>query len=102
MRCRKYCEQNGLMVADVFREVHNGVALGERSEFMKMRARYLQGEVDGVVVDNFSRLARGMENHFLLTQEMQENNIRLFCVSEKEGDNSYVRVSEGEQRERLN
>jgi len=83
---RTYCEQNGFTVAGVFKDVFTGAVWRERKEFMKMRERYLRGDVSGVVVRTYSRFTRIIADYLVLTQEMQENNIRLFCVNEQYDD----------------
>jgi len=53
---------------------------------MKMRARYLAGEADAVVVRTYSRFTRMIVDYYVLTHEMREHNIKLFCVKEQYDD----------------
>ena len=90
--CRAYCEENGFVVTGVFQDVFTGSVWRERKGFMKMRERYLLGEVSGVVVRTYSRFTRMIADYFILTQEMQENNIRLHCVKEQYDDTPMGRM----------
>ena len=90
--CRVYCEQNGFTVAGTYKDVFSGSVWRERKEFMKMRERYLMGEVSGVIVRTYSRFTRMIADYFVLTQEMQENNIRLLCVKEQYDDSPMGRM----------
>lgn len=84
---REYCELHGLTVTDVVREVYTGAVWRERKEYMeKVRKLYLEGKADGVVVRTYSRLTRIVAHYFVLTQEMKEHNVRLFCVKEQYDD----------------
>src|SRR5438876_1299305 len=53
---------------------------------MAMRQRYLAGEVQGVVVRTYSRFTRVIADYFVLTQEMREHNVKLYCVKEQYDD----------------
>ncbi len=86
--CRAYCEDTSHHVAGVFMDVYTGSVWRERQGFMEMRARYLAGEADAVVVRTYSRFTRMVADYFILTQEMRERNVRLFCVKEQYDDTS--------------
>jgi site-specific DNA recombinase len=89
---REYCDQHGFMVGDVIKEVYTGSVWRERKLFMKMRERYLAGEVQGVVVRTYSRFTRMIADYFVLTQEMREHNVKLYCVKEQYDDSPLGRA----------
>ena len=84
--CRAYCEDNSHHVAGVFMDVYTGSVWRERQGFMEMRARYLAGEADAVVVGTYSRFTRMVADYFILTHEMREYNVKLLCVKEQYDD----------------
>jgi site-specific DNA recombinase len=83
---REYCDELDFIVIDVIKEVYTGSVWRERKLFMKMRERYLAGEVQGVVVRTYSRFTRMIADYFVLTQEMREHNVKLYCVKEQYDD----------------
>jgi len=83
---REYCDEQGFIVVDVIKEVYTGSVWRERKLFMKMRERYLAGEFEGVVVRTYSRFTRMIADYFVLTQEMREHNVKLYCVKEQYDD----------------
>ncbi len=83
---REYCDEHRYIVVDVIKEVYTGSVWRERKLFMKMRERYLAGEVQAVVVRTYSRFTRMIADYFVLTQEMREHNVRLYCVKEQYDD----------------
>jgi site-specific DNA recombinase len=83
---REYCDERGYIVVDVIKEVYTGSVWRERKLFMKMRERYLAGEVQVVVVRTYSRFTRMIADYFVLTQEMREHNVKLLCVKEQYDD----------------
>jgi site-specific DNA recombinase len=83
---RAYCDERGYIVIDVVKEVYTGSVWRERKLFMAMRERYLAGEVQGVVVRTYSRFTRMIADYFVLTQEMREHNVKLYCVKEQYDD----------------
>ncbi|MFL5589196.1 MAG: recombinase family protein [Ktedonobacteraceae bacterium] len=84
--CREFCYDNGHYVTGVFQDVYTGSVWRERQGFMKMRARYLAGEADAVIVRTYSRFTRMIADYFVLTQEMRDYNVRLLCVKEQYDD----------------
>jgi site-specific DNA recombinase len=79
---RAYCEDNGLYVGVVHREVFSGYQYREREKLSLMRERYLSGKIQGVVIRTFDRLSR-KEVHFgILLEEMEHNGVELYCVKE--------------------
>ena len=75
--CREYCEEYGHKVMGVFQDVYTGSVWRERENFMHMRARYLVGEADAIVVRTYSRFTRMIVDYYVLTHEMREHNIKL-------------------------
>jgi site-specific DNA recombinase len=84
--CRDFCEIGNHYVVGVFQDVYTGSVWRERKDFMKMRARYLAGEADAVVVRTYSRFTRMIADYYVLTHEMQEYNVKLVCVKEQYDD----------------
>ncbi|HVU70195.1 MAG TPA: recombinase family protein, partial [Ktedonobacteraceae bacterium] len=79
---REYCAEHNLVIGMVHREVFSGYQYREREKLTLMRERYLSGKIQGVVVRTYDRLAR-KEVHFgILLEEMEHNNVQLFCVKE--------------------
>lgn len=81
--CRAYCEQHDLVVTDVFRDMGCGLDWQNRNAFPRMRKKYLNGEVSGVVVLNPGSISRNLEHLLLLTQEMAEHHITVYYVEER-------------------
>jgi DNA invertase Pin-like site-specific DNA recombinase len=84
--CRDFADLGGHTVAGVFQDVYTGSVWRERKGFMEMRARYLAGEAQAVIVRTYSRFTRMIADYYVLTQEMREHAIRLFCVKEQYDD----------------
>ena len=82
----EYCDQHDFIVVDVVKEVFTGSVWRERKLFMQIRGRYLAGEVEGLVVRTYSRFTRMIADYFVLTQEMREHNVKLYCVKEQYDD----------------
>ena len=84
--CRDYCDIGNHYVVGVFQDVYTGSVWREREGFMAMRARYLAGEADAVVVRTYSRFTRMIADYYVLTHEMREHNMKLLCVKEQYDD----------------
>ncbi len=80
--CKAFCAEHGLTVVDVLREVASGTALHEREQLMAMRARYLQGKLDGIVIRTLDRLSRHAPDLLALQEEMGLHNATPHCVKE--------------------
>ena len=90
---RAYCDDNGLYVGTVHREVYSGYQYREREQLSLMRKRYLSGEIQGVVIRTFDRLSR-KEVHFgILLEEMEHNGIEFYCVKEVLEDTIIGRIT---------
>jgi site-specific DNA recombinase len=86
MDCRDYAEIGNHHVMGVFQDVYTGSVWRERKGLMDMRARYLAGEAQAVIVRTYSRFTRMIADYYVLTQEMREHGIRLICVKEQYDD----------------
>lgn len=95
--CRIHCEHNGFIVAGVFKDVYTGSVWRERKGFMEMRAKYLRGDADAVLVRTYSRFTRMIAHYYVLTEEMKERNIELLCVKEKYDNTVIGRMLQGIQ-----
>lgn len=84
--CRDFADLGGDYVAGVFQDVFTGSVWRERKGFMEMRARYMAGEAQAVIVRTYSRFTRMIADYYVLTQEMRELAIRLLCVKEQYDD----------------
>lgn len=80
--CRRYCEQVGLIVGEVFQEVAPGTQYQERSHLTGLRRRYLRGESQGVVVSSPDRLSRSHVHLAILVHEMGTHGVTFYCVDE--------------------
>lgn len=79
---REYCQEHGLVVGMVHREVYTGSKYRERKDLSLMRSRYKAGEIQGVVIWTFDRLARNQMHFCVLYDEMKHHDVKLFCVKE--------------------
>lgn len=95
--CTEYCDENGHKVVGVFRDVWTGSVWRERKGFMEMRARYLKGEADAVLVRTYSRFTRMIADYFILTQEMKDHGVKLLCVKEQYDDTPLGRMLQAVQ-----
>jgi site-specific DNA recombinase len=90
---RAFCEENGLIVGMIHREVYSGYVYREREKLALMRERYLSGKIQGVVIRTFDRLSR-KEVHFgILLEEMEHNSVQLHCVKEVLEDTLIGRIT---------
>ena len=79
--CRLYCEQNGLTVADVYRETFSGATM-ERPQLWRVRDAVRTGAVSDVVFFKVDRLSRDMTDALVLIQEMERKGVRVHCITE--------------------
>jgi site-specific DNA recombinase len=93
-RCaREYCQEHGLIVGMVHREVWSGYEYRERDKLSLMRERYQSGKIQGVVVRTYDRLSR-KEVHFgILLEEMEHLGVELHCVKENLDDSLLGRMT---------
>jgi len=79
---RTYCEENGLLVGMVHREVFSGNMYREREKLSLMRERYRDSKIQGVVIRTLDRLSRSQVHNAILMEEMEHHKITLHCVKE--------------------
>jgi DNA invertase Pin-like site-specific DNA recombinase len=77
---RLYCEENGLIVGEVHREIYTGFQYRERKLLSLMRERYRDGRIQGVVVRTLDRLSR-QQTHVAILMEEMENTTTLRCIA---------------------
>src|SRR5207302_9417732 len=68
--CREYCEAQGLTVGLVNYDSLSVLQLRERVALNRMRSRYLDGTIQGVVVTSLDRLSRSSVHLAILVNEM--------------------------------
>ena len=78
IRCREYAKHHGLEIVEVFRDEGFSGAVVERPGIMQMIA-FLKRETKAyvVVIDDISRLARGLEAHLALRAALNKLNCTL-------------------------
>ncbi len=79
---RRYCEDNGLIVGMVHREVFSGYQYRERKGLEQMRVRYRDGKIQGVVIRTLDRLSRSQTHVAILMEEMEHYGVTLYSVKE--------------------
>jgi site-specific DNA recombinase len=79
---REYCRANGLIIGMVHRETYTGYLYRERKKLSVMRERYLNGNIQGIVIYAYDRLSRKEVHLGILLEEMEHNDITLYCVRE--------------------
>ena len=80
---REYCTEQGLIVGEVHREVYTGYKYRERKKLGRMRSRYRDGKIQGVVIRTLDRLSRHQTHIAVLLEEMEHHGITVHCVKEK-------------------
>lgn len=83
---RVYCQEHGLTVGIVHREVFSGFQYRERQKLDLMRSRYRDGLITGVVIRTLDRLSRSQVHNAILMEEMEHYSVMLHCVKEKIDD----------------
>ena len=81
--CRAYCEQLGLTVGMVFREIGTAYQYRERPCLSQMRQRICSGDIQSVVVTAIDRLSKNQIHLIILLEEMDQHHVTLLSVSEK-------------------
>jgi len=81
--CRTYCEQHGLTVGMVFREIGTAYQYRERPYLSQMRQRIRSGDIQSVVVTAIDRLSKNQIHLIILLEEMDQHHVTLLSVSEK-------------------
>jgi site-specific DNA recombinase len=83
---REYCREHGLIVGEVWKETYSGFVYRERKKLAKMRERYRDGRIQGVVIRTLDRLSRNQTHVAVLLEEMEHYGVALHCVKEKIDD----------------
>src|SRR5579884_3296232 len=79
---RAYCQEHGLVVGLIHREVWSGYQYRERERLSLMRERYRNGKIQGVVIRTLDRLSRSQVHNAILMEEMEHHKVTLHCVKE--------------------
>ena len=74
------------MVGTVYREVFSGMQLKQRPLLNRLRQRYLDGAIHGVVITRLDRLSRSIVHSILLVHEMETYHTQLYVVQEELAD----------------
>src|SRR5215218_2299637 len=71
--CREFALAQGLLVseANMYREVHTGNDLAERTRLSALRAAARRGEVDVVIAHGVDRLSRNQAHLYILADEWE-------------------------------
>lgn len=80
---RKWAEEHGYIVIEVFREIYTGSLYRERKKLSALRELVRAKKIDGVVIRTFDRLSRNQTHFAVLLDEMQHYEVELMCVKEK-------------------
>ena len=80
--CRAYCERQGLVVSLVHSEVAPGMTYLDREQLTRLRRRYRDSHIQGVVVTHVDCLSRSNIHLIILMQEMEAHLAELYCVHE--------------------
>ena len=78
--CREYCDTHGLTLGMVNCDPLSVLQFRERLALNRMRKRYLDGTIQGVVVINPDSLSRSTVRQAILLSEMEQHNIALHVV----------------------
>lgn len=79
---RQYCEEHGLILGMIHREVWSGYQYREREKLGMVRERYRDGKIQGVVIRTLDRLSRSQVHNAILMEEMEHHKVTLHCVKE--------------------
>jgi site-specific DNA recombinase len=79
---RAYCAEHGYIVGKVWRETYSGFVYRERKDLTKMRERYREGIIQGIVIRTLDRLSRNQTHTAVLMEEMEHHGVTIHCVKE--------------------
>ncbi len=91
--CREYCNAHGFIVGEVWRETHTGMEYRERLKLEKMRKRYRERKIKGVVFRTYDRLGRKEVHLGILLEEMEHYGVEIHCTNEKLDDTLLGKVT---------
>lgn len=80
--CRAFAAERGWAVAAVYREVHTGADLFERSELTQLRDAMRRGAFDVLLVHALDRLSRKQTHQGLILSEAEYADVRWASVTE--------------------
>ncbi len=82
-RCKKYCEDNNIEVASIFREEGASAKSAERKVLIEATefCRTNKGKLDVFVVWKLDRFARNTEDHFGVRKVLLDYGVRLASVT---------------------
>lgn len=80
--CRAFAAERGWTVAAVYREVHTGADLFERSELTQLRDAMRRGAFDVLVVHALDRLSRKQTHQGLILSEAEYADVQWASVTE--------------------
>jgi site-specific DNA recombinase len=81
--CRAYCNEHGLTVSMVFREIGTAYQYRERPRLSQMRQHILNSEIQGIVVTTVDRLSKNLVDLVILLEEMEQHNVTFYAASEE-------------------
>ena len=95
-RCRKYCEEQGLEVLQVFREEGASAKTADRKVLLEAMefCRKNRGTIDACVVWKVDRFARNAEDHFYVRKILMGYGVMLQSVTEPIGTNPTEKLME--------
>ncbi len=81
--CRHHAAAKGYVVASVYREVHTGADLFERSQLSALREVVRRGEVDVVLAHALDRLTRNQAHLGVILSEAEYAGVAVELVTER-------------------
>ncbi len=81
--CRRYAAAEGYVVSSVYREVHTGADLFERSQLSALREVVRRGEVDVVLAHALDRLTRNQAHLGVILSEAEYAGVAVELVTER-------------------
>jgi len=80
--CRRYCDQNGLLVERVHRDIGSGLQL-HHAGLTEFRDRATHGAIQGVVMTHLNRLSRSHTQLVSLLDELDQHHVTVHTASEQ-------------------
>jgi DNA invertase Pin-like site-specific DNA recombinase len=95
--CEEYCERQGFVVLERFREQGESAKTADRTELQRLLqyCRTNKGKVHFVVVFNLTRFAREKYDHFALRAHLKSLGISLRSATEPIDDTATGKLMEG-------
>ena len=84
VRAKRYVEDNGWTLAEVYTDVYSGKS-GGRPSLHRLEKAVVAGEVDVVVIDRIDRLYRNLLGLLRMVKLLNEHGVALVSVSERVG-----------------